>query len=131
MRAYFCKFRGVWSSIWAILDIFRAFGPRFRAFRVYLGEFGPGFGPLRANFLESEPGFGQFRGLGLDLGHLGPISAYFMSSVTGFRPLWAYSRTRTTHTGADPGFDVGDSRNGMKWTQWGHWPAGAGARLIK
>ncbi len=41
--------------------------------------------------------------------------------------LWAYFKT--THTGADPGVDVGKSRNGMKWTQkWGHWPARAGAR---
>ncbi len=77
--------------------------------------------PSRANFLEFEPGFGQFRaycgGLGLDLSNLGSIFACFRSSVTGFRPLWAY--LRTTHTGADPGFDVGKSRNGTKW----HLPA--------
>ena len=48
-------------------------------------------------------------GLGLDLGHLGPIFAYFRSSVTGFRPLWAYFRTDP-----DLGFDIGKSRNGMK-----------------
>ena len=68
----------VWTSIWAILDVFREFGPRFRALRAYLEEAGPGLGPFRANFLESEPGFGQFSaycgGLGLDLGLFLPIS---------------------------------------------------------
>ena len=60
-RAYFCQFRRVWTSIWAILDIFQEFGPRFGAFGVYLEEFEPRFEPSRAYFLESGPGSGPFR----------------------------------------------------------------------
>ena len=55
---------GVWAWILAILAVSRKFGPRFGAFRVYLGEFWPGFGPFhapRANILESGPGSGPFR----------------------------------------------------------------------
>ena len=96
ISAYSSHFLAYFKPIWAILDLFREFGPRFGAFKAYLGEFVPRSGSFRAYFLESEPGFGKFRayygGLGLVLGHLGPIFAYFRSWVTGFRPLWAHFR---------------------------------------
>ncbi len=43
---HFCQFLRVWTSTWAILDLFWEFVPQFRAFRAYFGESGPQIGPF-------------------------------------------------------------------------------------